>query len=182
MAKKATGKTTKNTTGKKKAPAKKKGPSMDKRLIAAAEDLNDVIGLEPPLDTDSDIEELKAEIIEIADADVAESDPLTDETWALFEELEIGPKVNEEGAKEEEEKKAAPKDKSKAKKSGSKKKGAGKKKEGMATFLQETLKDGLGDRHEDDVVLEVKEKFPEKSYRVIGNAIYAVLRKQASGK
>jgi len=74
--------------------------------------------------------------------------------------------------------KAPTKKKGKVKAAGPGKKG----KEGMAIFLEDVLKDGLGDRHEDDIVLMAKEKFPEKPYRVIGNSIYAVLARQKKGQ
>jgi len=44
-------------------------------------------------------------------------------------------------------------------------------------FFVSVIPTGLGTQHEDAIVLQAKEKFPEKPYRVIGNALYAYNRK-----
>lgn len=49
---------------------------------------------------------------------------------------------------------------------------------GINDFFEKVIPDGLGeDQHEDEVVLLAKKEFPDKPYRVIGNALYAYNRK-----
>jgi hypothetical protein len=48
---------------------------------------------------------------------------------------------------------------------------------GINDFFTSVIPTGLGTQHEDVIVLQAKEKFPEKPYRVIGNALYAYNRK-----
>jgi len=51
------------------------------------------------------------------------------------------------------------------------------KTEGINSFLEKVIPNGLGDKHEDEIVELAKKEFPDKPYRVIGNAIYAHCRK-----
>lgn len=63
-------------------------------LIAAAEDLNAILGLKPELDTEVDAEELQTAIIELcSDEEVAPraSDGLQQETFTVLRKLGVGP-------------------------------------------------------------------------------------------
>jgi len=79
----------------------KEGVAQRKRYIAAARDLNEALGLKPPINVRAKNDALTAAIVENTDCPdtpddaVALSDELKDDTWAVLEELKCGPKYHQ---------------------------------------------------------------------------------------
>ncbi len=177
---------TKKPTPKKTATPEPETGTIDReQLLALGEELNKLLfeGSEVKYE-DMDDEALEAQIRQ----DCTEIDPkdaFTDEAKAIIAELDIeiewdvvkkptakaAPAKAEKAAKAEKpvkEKKAA----------GEKRQAPVKEKGDLAVFLEaEFAKKGVEKKTEDDIVTAAKEACPDKPYRVIGNAVYAMARK-----
>ena len=177
---------TKKPTPKKTATPKSDTGTIDReQLLALGAELNTLLfeGSEVEYE-DMDDEALEAQIRQ----DCTEIDPkdaFSDEAKAVIAELDID---IEWAVSKKPAAKAAPakaEKASKAEKPAKEKKAAGEKRQApvrekgdLAIFLEtEFAKKGIEKKTEDDIVTAAKESCPDKPYRVIGNAVYAMARK-----
>lgn len=73
------------------AKKNKKGPS-DEDIVALAEEMNEVMELDPEIDTDADPTEIRAEVSDNAD-EISHKDNMSDESWETLEKLGLAKKV-----------------------------------------------------------------------------------------
>lgn len=71
-------------------------------LIVVAEELNDVLGLDPEINVKGKVKKLQQEIIEAGQLIDPVGDEFTDETWAVLEELGAASRPGEESGVQEE--------------------------------------------------------------------------------
>lgn len=71
-------------------------------LVSAAEELNEVLGLEPAIDTEKAASQLETKIKEAASLIDPDEDVLKDETWDVLESLDAAQRPNADDGEEEE--------------------------------------------------------------------------------
>lgn len=135
----------------------------EKALRAAAKEVNDVVGVEPPINTKAPVSELIEKLKEAKETVIdPEQDEFTEATQAVLDELDA-----EEEAEEEAPKKKAPK-----------KKGTAPKKAGepgkpgiiatIVSLIEESGKKGITKA---EILKELVDRFPERSEDSMKNTI-----------
>lgn len=184
-------KTTKENTMATKKPTPKKTTTTDpeattidrEQLLALGAELNTLLfeGSEVEYEEMED-EALEAQVRQDC-TEIDPADKFSDEAKAVIAELDID--IAWAAAPKKAAAKAAPAKAEKAEKPAKEKKPAGEKRQApvkekgdLAIFLEaEFAKKGIEKKTEDDIVTAAKESCPDKPYRVIGNAVYAMARK-----
>ena len=139
-------------------------------IIAAAKDLNaNMDGLDPKIQTVAVKTETLVASVKAAGALVQAGDKISADTRATL--LALGVQVAEAVEK--------PKGKRGRKPAGDKPPKVKKEKGiGISAFLDALPVEDYKSKHEDEFVLAAKKQFPDKPYRVIGNAVYAAFKKK----
>lgn len=155
----------------------------EKALRAAAKEVNDVVGVEPPINTKASVSELIEKLKEAKETVIdPEQDEFTEATQAVLDELDEPqeeakaptrkPKpapVKEEEEEEEEEEKPAKKEG--AKKEGPKKAGEPGKPGIIATIVSLIEESGKKGITKAEILKELVDRFPERSEDSMKNTI-----------
>jgi outer membrane biosynthesis protein TonB len=143
---------------KDKKEKKDKGPSL-KQLQAAAEDLNETLGLDPEIETDQDKEDL-IEALKEAGEQLEADDEISDETREVLTAIGVELPEAEEAEEEEEEKPAKKADKKADKKS--KKKDEDEEEEEASDESDDEESDESSDEEEEEAPKSKKDKKADK--------------------